>query len=82
MNTYNKSEIQNMNSTYPWCGSIQTTEITNRTTTTKNYSKKSKKSNYVLHACGDLDITKGRIYVALPANTTLTPEVKKKYNIM
>tara|TARA_Y100000389_G_C17258980_1_gene411999 strand:- start:452 stop:682 length:231 start_codon:yes stop_codon:yes gene_type:complete len=76
MNTYDKSEIRNMNSTYPWSGSIKTTEKTNNKTTTE------KESKYILLATGDVDITNGRIYVALPAKITLTPEVKKIYNIM
>jgi len=44
-------------------------------------SNKSKTDDYILHATGDADL-QGRKYIALPKNTILTSDIKKKYNIM
>jgi hypothetical protein len=34
-----------------------------------------------LFSTGDIAVS-GRIYIALPENTVITPEIKKKYNII
>jgi hypothetical protein len=45
-----------------------------------NAHESEDKVNYKLYATGDADMT-GRKYVALPANLTITDDVKKQYNI-
>ena len=47
----------------------------------KNNRDNKDDTNYNLHATGDADMN-GRIYVAIPKSKKLTPETKKKYNIL
>jgi len=71
------SEINSMNNTYPWNGTIK--DING---SCKNGSDKKSSGKYTLHATGDTDLTNGRTYIYLPVNTKITHEVKKKYNLM
>ena len=73
---FNGQSIFNMNNTSTWQGSIKVSD--NKTT----YDLKNDNNKYVLYATGDCDISNGRQYVALPANTKITPEIKTKYNLM
>lgn len=69
-NTFNQYKINEMNKTELWNGSIIEPVNTN------------KDCKYKLYSTGDATISKGRIYVSLPANLKITNEIKKKYNIM
>ncbi len=67
---YTESDITKMNTTYPWNGTL-----------TCDPNNKSKSGLYEYHATGDADLN-GRKYIALPKETKITEEVKRKYNLM
>ena len=70
--TYSKSTLSNMNCD-PKYGSNWI-----------KFDKQNISKNedvYVLHATGDADL-QGRKYIALPKKTIITPDIKKKFNIM
>jgi|TARA_Y100000992_G_C21273375_1_gene498350 hypothetical protein len=67
--TYTVQTLNSMNSKFPWSGTISNIE-----------NNKNNKS-LCLYATGDCDLN-GRIYIALPSNTLITSDIKKKYNLM
>lgn len=69
-NTFYQHEINEMNKTRLWYGSIN------------EPFRSEEDSKYKLYSTGDASISNGRIYVSLPANLKITKEIKKKYNIM
>jgi len=70
MPLYTEYQIISMNASYPWNGTLSIP-----------HDVESKKGLYNNYATGDADLN-GRKYVALPAEMKLTPEIKKKYNLM
>jgi len=64
---YRLSEINEMNSCYPWDGSIRVPMHA---------------SLYKLYATGDFSLSVGRIYVALPHNVAISPAIVRDYNLM
>jgi hypothetical protein len=69
MNTYSYLELNQMNYNNKY-GSGWITNNTN-----DNVPK-------VLYPTGDATLTSGRKYVALPAKTIITQEIREKYNII
>jgi len=69
-NTFFQQEINRMNKTELWNGSIIEPVNTN------------KDCKYKLYPSGDATISNGRTYVSLPANLKLNEEIRKKYNIL
>lgn len=67
---YTSSQISSMNNSYPWNGTLSCTD-----------DHKSTSGLYELHATGDADLN-GRKYIALPKETKITEEVRRKYNLM
>ena len=67
---YTTNQISTMNGSYPWNGALSCAE-----------DLKSSSGLYELHATGDADLD-GRKYVALPKETNITEDVKRKYNLM
>ena len=67
---YTSGQISAMNCSYPWSGSLSCAD-----------DKKSSSGLYELHATGDADLD-GRKYVALPKDTKITDEVKRRYNLI
>jgi len=70
MSTYTKTQLQEMNSSrtmgFNWIRNIENI----------NDSIGGK-----LYPTGDAGLMSGKIYIALPANITVTPQIKTKYNI-
>jgi hypothetical protein len=70
MSTYTKIQLQEMNTSrtmgFNWI---------------KNIENINDSIGGKLYPTGDAGIMSGRIYVALPANITVTPQIKTKYNI-
>jgi hypothetical protein len=66
---YTKRELENLNVKYGsgWITNIQST---------------TDKQSYILYPTGYCTIDHGRDYVAIPTNTTLTQEDKRKLNII
>ena len=77
---FSGNQIYNMNSRYPWNGSIKSSDSTNMTT--YNLRNENKANAYKLHATGDCDITNGRTYIYLPSDLKITNEIKKIYNLI
>ena len=72
MYVYSGNEIKNMSLSNTWFNSIERTN-----------DCKTNNTNYKLHATGDMDLTSGRKYVALPSNIDpKDPYIKEKYNLM
>ena len=69
---YTSSNIENMNKSYPWNGSIKNI-ITNSTANSNNEFK--------LVSTGDCNIHNGRQYVAFPRDYVITQKDKEKYNL-
>jgi len=72
MNTYSANELHQMNYN-PKYGSNwikKSEEISSQTT------------EFKLYPTGDATISKGRIYVQLPANIKIDASIKEKYNII
>ena len=70
-NTFQQYEINIMNKTTLWGGSIN-----------EPFRSEEEDSKYKLYSTGDATISNGRIYVSLPTNLKITNKIKKKYNII
>jgi hypothetical protein len=68
-NHFSGSFVYSMNLNDTWKYNIQ------------NASQLDPTQEYQLHATGYADLS-GRKYVALPANTQITEQVKQKYNLL
>ena len=68
---YSVSQLNKINSEYPWNGSIKI-----------DSNKNDEKKNFTLHATGYCEISNGRQYVALPTDLKITEEIRRKYNLM
>ena len=67
---YSSSQLSTMNYSYPWNGKL-----------TSPNDQKSSSDLYELHATGNADLN-GREYIALPKGITITPEIKRRYNLI
>jgi len=70
MSTYTKAKLLEMNADrrlgFNWIKNIENIRETEQA---------------ILYSTGDAGLSCGRLYVALPASTAITPDVIKKYNI-
>lgn len=72
MYIYSGNEINNMSLSNTWYNSILRTD-----------EFKPNNTNYKLHATGDMDLSSGRKYIALPSDIDpKDPYIKRKYNLM
>lgn len=70
---FDNTDLNNMMRTNTWYNSIIKTNDYSSNTDTK----------YKLHATGDIDLTNGRKYIALPSDVNpKDPDIKRKYNLM
>jgi len=67
--TYTRSELTEMNSSYPWTRCI---------TNINNIGDTERAKLYPTGGAGFC----GRIYIALPSNLKLTPYIIQKYNLL
>lgn len=71
MYVYSRNEINNMSLSNTWYNSILKTD------------EYKSNTNYKLHATGDMDLSSGRKYIALPSDIDpKDPYIKRKYNLM
>lgn len=69
LNRFNYSDMCTKPYDKVWSGSLDVSNV------------KDKKFKYVIHSTGDADMN-GRKYVALPEDTRITSEIKRRYNLM
>ena len=69
---FTSRELTSMNGSYPW---------TNCIIQPPKELKPSSTDTYTLHATGDADVD-GPKYISLPAGTKITPELRRKYNLL
>mgnify|MGYP001182995768 CR=1 FL=1 len=72
MSYYSYNQLASMDSSFPWSNCIKSRP---------QDLKPSSTDTYTLHATGDADLD-GRKYIPLPADTKITPEIKRKYNLI
>lgn len=73
MNKFTKQEINDLNSSYPWNNSINTSQIKDNG---------NKNDEFILYATGNASLGSGREYISLPANKIITHQDKIKYNLI